>query len=290
MEIPLKKIYSGKVRELYEIDKDKILLVASDRISAFDFILPTLIPDKGKILTQISVFWFQYLKDIIENHIIEDNFQNFPSSIQKFSFLEGRSLIVKKAKRISIECVVRGYLVGSGWEEYKTTGKVCGIKMPVGLKMGEKLPTPIFTPATKEEKGIHDRNISFEEMEEIVGKDVSLFLKEKSIEIYNKASSYAEKKGIIIADTKFEFGYFDNKIILIDEVLTPDSSRFWEKEKYKVGSKQENLDKQYIRDYLNSIGWDRKPPIPTLPPDIVEKTREKYLQIYKILVGTSLLP
>ena len=284
-EIPFKKIYSGKVRELYEVDEYSILLVATDRVSAFDFILPTPIPGKGEILTQISVFWFHYLEDIIKNHLVKERFEDFPGSLKSFSFLKNRSVIVKKARRIPIECVVRGYVAGGGWKEYEKTGKICGIQLPEGLKMGEKLPEPIFTPATKEEKGMHDRNISFEETKEIVGEETVRLLKEKSISLYQKASLYAEEKGIIIADTKFEFGYSGNEIILIDEVFTPDSSRFWEKSKYKIGQIQESLDKQYIRDYLESLNWDKNPPVPSLPDDVVGNTIKKYNQIYHILTG-----
>jgi len=285
IELPLEKIYSGKVRELYEVNEYEILLVATDRVSAFDFVLPTPIPGKGEILTQISVFWFHHLEDIIKNHLVKERFEDFPESLKSFSFLKNRSVIVKKAERISIECVVRGYVAGGGWKEYEKTGKICGVQLQEGLKMGEKLPEPIFTPATKEEKGMHDRNISFEETKEIVGEETARLLKEKSISLYQKASLYAEEKGIIIADTKFEFGYSGNEIILIDEVFTPDSSRFWEKSKYKIGQIQESLDKQYIRDYLESLSWDKNPPVPSLPDDVVENTTKKYNQIYHILTG-----
>ena len=288
IKIPLKKIYSGKVRELFEIDEKTLLMVATDRISAFDYILPTPIPDKGIVLTKLSVFWFNYLKDIVENHLIESEFDKFPAELKNYSVLKGRSIIVKKVKKIPIECVVRGYLAGSGWREYKEKGEVCGIKLPEGLREAEKLPEPIFTPATKEEKGTHDINISFEEMVNIVGKETAEFLKEKSITIYKKASEFAEKKGIIIADTKFEFGFYGDRIILIDEILTPDSSRFWERKKYKVGTSQDSLDKQYVRDYLETTNWDKQSPPPELPEEVVINTVKKYKQIYSILTGEGI--
>ena len=288
IKIPFKKIYSGKVRELFEIDEKTLLMVATDRISAFDYILPTPIPDKGIVLTRLSVFWFNYLKDIVENHLIESEFDKFPSELKNYPVLKGRSIIVKKVKKIPIECVVRGYLAGSGWREYKEKGEVCGIKLPEGLREAEKLPEPVFTPATKEEKGTHDINISFKEMANIVGKETAEFLKEKSITIYKKASEFAEKKGIIIADTKFEFGFYGDRIILIDEILTPDSSRFWERKKYKVGTSQDSLDKQYVRDYLETTNWDKQSPPPELPEEVVRNTVKKYKQIYSILTGEEI--
>ncbi len=284
IEIPgVKKIYSGKVRELFEVDGKNMLMVATDRISAFDYILPTPIPEKGIILTQMSIFWFDYLKDILKNHIVESIFEEFPERFRRYPFLKGRSAIVKKVKKVPIECVVRGYLAGSGWKEYREKEEVCGVKLPSGLKESEKLPEPIFTPATKEEKGEHDINIDFSEMARRVGEDIATDLKEKSIALYRKASEYAEKKGIIIADTKFEFGVDDGEIILIDEVFTPDSSRFWERDKYRPGTSQDSLDKQYIRDYLISTNWDRNSQPPSLPDDVVQMTVSKYRQIYKIL-------
>lgn len=282
----VKKLYSGKVRELFEIDEKYMLMVATDRISAFDYILPTPIPEKGIILTQMSIFWFNYLKDIIKNHIVEHRFENFPEVFKRFPFLKDRSAVVKRVKKIPIECVVRGYLAGSGWKEYREKQEVCGVKLPPGLRESEKLPEPIFTPATKEEKGTHDINIDFEEMVRRVGKEIGEILREKSLLLYKEASKYAEKKGIIIADTKFEFGIDeDGEVILIDEVFTPDSSRFWEKEKYAPGRSQDSLDKQYIRDYLLSTDWDRNSPPPPLPDDVVQMTVNKYRQIYSILTG-----
>jgi phosphoribosylaminoimidazole-succinocarboxamide synthase len=284
IEIPgLKKIYSGKVRELFELSDNRILMVATDRISAFDYILPTPIPEKGIILTQMSVFWFNYLEDTLKNHIIEVDFDRFPEEIKSYPFLRGRSIIVRKVNRIPVECVVRGYLAGSGWREYKQSGEVCGIRLPAGLKESERLPEPIFTPATKEEKGEHDVNIDFSKMRDIIGKEYARSLKEKSILLYKKAASYAEKKGIIIADTKFEFGIYNDDLILIDEVFTPDSSRFWEVSRYVSGESPDSLDKQYIRNYLLSTNWDRNSPPPTLPEEVVRMTVSKYKQIYKIL-------
>jgi len=284
IEIPgVKKIYSGKVRELFQLDGDRMLMVATDRISAFDYVLPTPIPGKGSILTRMSVFWFDYLKDVLENHIIEHDFSRFPESLKSYSFLRDRSVIVRKVRRLPIECVVRGYLAGSGWKEYVQHGKVCGITLPAGLKESDRLPEPIFTPATKEEKGEHDVNIDFPEMERIAGSEIAGLLRDKSILLYRKAAEYAERKGIIIADTKFEFGINDAGLILIDEVFTPDSSRFWEKSKYVTGRSPDSLDKQYIRNYLLSTDWDRNSPPPPLPEEVVRKTVSKYKQIYKIL-------
>jgi len=284
--LPVQKIYSGKVRELFEIDSERILIVTTDRISAFDFVFPTPIPEKGIILNKLSLFWFEKLKNVCENHLDTVDFESFPRNLHPFrNVLEGRSVIARKTRKIPIECVVRGYLAGSGWKEYISTGSICGVKLPSGLKESEKLPQPIFTPATKEEKGIHDRNISFDEMVEIVGKNIAEYLRDASIMLYNQASEFAEKKGIIIADTKFEFGIISGKIILIDEILTPDSSRFWEKENYQIGQPQNSLDKQYVRDYLERIGWNKQPPVPELPDDVVENTRQKYWKIYEILTG-----
>ncbi|HOK80513.1 MAG TPA: phosphoribosylaminoimidazolesuccinocarboxamide synthase [bacterium] len=284
--LPVPKIYSGKVRELFEIDSKRILIVTTDRISAFDFVLPNPIPEKGVILNQLSLFWFERLQNVCENHLDIIDFEKFPQNLKGFrNVLEKRSVIAKKTKKIPIECVVRGYISGSGWKEYLASGTVCGIKLPDGLKESEKLPEPIFTPATKEEKGVHDRNISFDEMVEIVGKNLASYLKDISITLYRQASEYAERKGIIIADTKFEFGLYDGRIILIDEILTPDSSRFWEKNRYQPGKNQDSLDKQFVRNYLESIHWNKQPPVPELPADVIEKTREKYWQIYNILTN-----
>jgi len=285
-ELPLPLFKRGKVRDIYELD-GHLLIVATDRLSAFDVVLPTPIPYKGKVLTALSLFWFDYLKDIVPNHI-----RPFPLPTALDPYLpelEGRYIIGVKTKPIPIECVVRGYLFGSAWKEYQERGEVSGIKLPSGLKLAEKLPSPIFTPATKAETG-HDVNISIKEMEDIVGKETAEFLIEKSLAIYEKASAYAEERGIIIADTKFEFGWHDGKIILIDEVLTPDSSRFWDKELYKPGENQPSFDKQFVRDYLESINWDKTPPAPPLPPDVVEGTTKRYLEAYRRLTGREDLP
>jgi len=275
-EYPL--YYRGKVRDLYDLG-DKLLMVSTDRISAFDFILPTLIPDKGKILTQISAFWFKKLGSIIPNHMVSVDWKDFPSALSPYKKdLEGRSMLIRKLTRIDVECVVRGYLAGSGWKEYKESQSIVGTKLPPGLVQAERLPRPIFTPATKEVKGTHDINISFDELVKRIGGEKANFLKEKSLTLYQQASVYAEEHGFIIADTKFEFG-LDKKngeIFLIDEALTPDSSRFWDKEKYQIGQSPESFDKQFVRNYLESITWDKTPPPPELPPDIVQKTREKY--------------
>ena len=274
----MKLLYRGKVRDVYEVDNERLLVVATDRISCFDYILPTLIPDKGKILTEISIFWFNYLKDIIENHLISSD-----TDIEEF---KGRAMLVKKAKRIDIECIVRGYLSGSAWKEYQQNYCcVCGNKLPLGLKESEKLSYPIFTPSTKAPDGKHDVNIKEEEAEKIAGKEIVKIIKEKSIMLYEKAAGYAISKGTIIADTKFEFGVVDGKIILIDEVFTPDSSRFWNKEKYQPGQPQENFDKQFVRDYLEKIKWNKQPPAPELPEEVVRKTRERYFEAARRLCG-----
>ena len=283
LELPLPLLYSGKVRELYGLD-DKILMVATDRISAFDHILPTAIPDKGKVLTQISAFWFDYTRDIIPNHLLSADVKDLPDSLASFrEILRDRMMIVKKTKKIDIECVVRGYLAGSGWKEYQETNSICGVKLPAGLKESERLPSPIFTPATKEETG-HDENIDQKELEKRIDKALAERLKKISLALYEKASAYALKKGIIIADTKFEFGFIDNQLILIDEILTPDSSRFWEKDKYRIGISPESLDKQFVRDYLIGIEWDKTSSPPPLPEEIVRKTKEKYEEIKERLI------
>lgn len=279
--VPL--FFRGKVRDVYDLG-DKLLIVATDRISAFDFVLPTPIPEKGKILTRISVFWFKLLEDISENHLISSDVKDFSDELASYSdILTDRSVLVRKAKRINVECVVRGYLAGSGWREYKQTGTICGIQLPAGLQESSKLPEVIFTPATKAQTGDHDINITEEQFINNVGFETAQELKTRSIALYKKASEYAEKRGIIIADTKFEFGMIDNDIILIDEIFTPDSSRFWNKENYKPGKTQDNFDKQFIRDYLESIKWNKQPPVPELPPDIVKKTVELYEQAYNKL-------
>jgi len=277
----------GKVRDVYDLG-DKLLVVSTDRISCFDVVLPTCIPQKGEVLTQLSLFWFNLTKDIVDNHFISTDVSKYPKELHKYSdILKGRSMLVKKAQGLPVECVVRGYLSGSGLKEYRQSRSICGIKLPEGLRESDKLPEPIFTPSTKEDVG-HDINVSQEYVENQLGKGVTDKLKELSIAIYKKASQYAETKGIIIADTKFEFGMYDKKIILIDEVLTPDSSRFWPKDQYKPGGAQPSFDKQFVRDYLETLTWDKTPPGPELPDDIVQKTRQKYLQAFTMISGKSI--
>jgi len=277
----------GKVRDVYELN-DKLLIVSTDRISCFDVVLPTGIPYKGEILTQLSLFWFEFTKDVIANHFISTEVSDYPKELHKYSdVLKGRSMLVKKAKTIPVECVVRGYLSGSGWKEYQESQSICGIKLPVGLRESDKLPEVIFTPATKEDVG-HDINVTQEFIEKELGKDITQKLKEISLALYGKASRYAESKGIIIADTKFEFGLYQDKIILIDEVLTPDSSRFWPKDRYQPGQAQPSFDKQFVRDYLETLDWNKTAPGPELPEEIVLKTSEKYLQAFEMLTGEAL--
>ncbi len=283
----LKLLKKGKVRDVYEIG-DGLLIVATDRISAFDVVLPTVIPYKGEILNQLSLFWFDKFKDLVENHIITSEVSEYPDVPQEYwEVLRYRSVYVKKAKPLPIECIVRGYISGSGWKEYLKAGTVCGIKLKENLKESDKLPEPVFTPSTKAEVGEHDVNISFENMKDIVGADVANTLRDLSIKLYNEASQYAYSKGIIIADTKLEFGFFDDRIILIDEIFTPDSSRFWPLESYQPGLSQVSLDKQYIRDYLVQINWQSMDRLPELPEDVVSKTFEKYKKAYEVLTGKT---
>lgn len=278
----------GKVRDIYDLG-DRLLIVATDRMSAFDVVMPNPIPDKGRILTQLSKFWFDLTKEIVPNHVISTEVKDYPKACEPYQeMLKGRSMLVMKTEVLPVECVIRGYLSGSGWEEYRKTGEVCGIRLPKGLLESSKLEEPIFTPATKAEMGLHDENINFERVEKIVGKDLADRLKILSLAIYKKARDVAERKGIIIADTKMEFGVKDKNLILIDELLTPDSSRFWPKDGYQPGGPQKSFDKQFLRDYLLSIRWDKSPPAPQLPEEIVQKTREKYLEAYERLVGKPL--
>jgi phosphoribosylaminoimidazole-succinocarboxamide synthase len=277
----------GKVRDVYQVD-GKLLIVASDRISAFDYILPTGIPDKGKVLTQLSVFWFDFLKNVTPTHFLTANVDDYPAALRPYrEVLEGRSMLVKKARMVEVECVARGYLAGSGWKEYKQTGTVCGIRLPAGLKESDALPEPIFTPATKAQTG-HDENISIETMASLVGRDLAGRLKKLTLDIYSRGAEYARSRGIIIADTKFEFGFAGDELVIGDEVLTPDSSRFWPAATYQPGRAQESFDKQYVRDYLESIKWSKQPPAPPLPPDVAAKTSEKYREAYRILTGSDL--
>jgi phosphoribosylaminoimidazole-succinocarboxamide synthase len=277
----------GKVRDVYELG-DSLLIVSTDRISCFDVVLPTPIPYKGIVLNQISRFWFDYTKDIIDNHLISADIDEYPDALKKYSaVLKGRSMLVRKTRPLAIECIVRGYLSGSGWKEYQEKQSVCGIRLSRGLKESQKLPEAIFTPSTKADTG-HDMNISENEVKKIVGQKLFNEVKSKTIQIYKKARSFAIRRGIIIADTKFEFGLIDDKVILIDEVLTPDSSRFWPKNGYRPGRSQMSFDKQFVRDYLEGIGWDKFPPAPRLPQGIVKKTTEKYLEAYRQLAGCKL--
>ena len=287
---PNLKLYAkGKVRDIYEVG-DYLLLVSTDRLSAFDVIMSQGIPYKGMVLTKISEFWFNLTKDIIPNHFITTDVNKYPAECKEYSeVLQNRSMLIKKAKVIPIECIVRGYITGSGWKDYKRTGEISGIKLPAGLQESEKFPEPLFTPSTKAEIGDHDENISAEQAVQIVGEENFNAVKSATINIYKKASDYALTKGIIIADTKFEFGKIEGKIILVDEVLTPDSSRFWPFDKYQKGKVQESYDKQFVRDYLLSINFNMQPPPPPLPEDIIRKTSEKYLDIYKKLTGESLV-
>jgi len=286
--IPLFK--QGKVRDVYDLG-DKFLFVASDRISAFDVIMKNGIPDKGCVLNMISEFWFNFTREIMDNHMITADIGKIVEIEPRLkgyeNILSGRAMLVKKAEPMPVECIVRGYLSGSGWKDYQKTGEICDIKLPKGLKQSDKLPETIFTPSTKAESG-HDINISQDKMKEMVGEDVFEFLKEKSVEIYEKAGRYAESKGIIIADTKFEFGKIDDKIILMDELLTPDSSRFWPMDEYFPGGPQKSFDKQFVRDYLETLNWDKTPPGPELPEEIMRKTSEKYREAYRILTGREL--
>ena len=275
------------MRDVYAIE-DKLLIVTTDRISAFDVVLPNPIPYKGAVLTAFSVFWFDFLKDVVDNHLITTYVDEFPEPLsRKQDQLQGRSMLVVRTEVFPIECVARGYLAGSGWKEYQKTGEVCGVKLPAGMKESDKLPEPIFTPATKEETG-HDENISEREMARRIGDDATRRLKELTLTLYSRAADYADSRGIIIADTKFEFGVNDGQVILIDEALTPDSSRFWPKETYEPGRGQPSFDKQYLRDYLETIDWNKQPPGPILPETVVERTSEKYLEAYRLLTGRTL--
>ena len=279
----IRLVKRGKVRDIYDLG-DQLLMVATDRISAFDVVMPDPIPEKGKILTQISLFWFQIMESIVPHHVISSNTDDFPEVCKPYAdILNGRSMLVKKATPLPIECVIRGYISGSGWKDYQTSNSICGIRLPEGLKESEKLPEPIFTPSTKAEIGQHDINIEFEEAVKSIGKTLAEKVRALSFEIYKTGAAYADKKGIIIADTKFEFGIFGNDLILIDEVLTPDSSRFWPKASYQSGGPQKSFDKQYVRDYLISINWDKTPPGPSLPKNVITNTHNKYLEAFNQL-------
>jgi len=278
----------GKVRDLYAVG-DALLLVATDRISAFDHVLGSGIPGKGKILTQISLFWFDLLRDIVPNHLIATEVKDFPEQLHPYAEqLEGRSMLVRRAQMFPVECVARGYIAGSGWKEYKASGTVCGIKLPEGLQDGSRLPEPLFTPSTKSQDGTHDENISFSSVEKTVGADAAKELRRLTLAIYEKAGRHAESRGLILADTKFEFGQVGDEIVLADEVLTPDSSRFWEASQWKPGGAQPSFDKQFVRDYLESIRWNKQEPAPSLPDDVVRRTLDKYLEAFRRLTGRDL--
>jgi phosphoribosylaminoimidazole-succinocarboxamide synthase len=279
---------SGKVRDVYQLDDEHLLFVATDRISAFDYVLATGIPHKGRVLTQISLFWFNFLRDLVPNHVVTANVDEYPAAVKKYADqLRGRSMIVRRADMFPVECVVRGYVSGSAWKEYKTSGRVCGIELPAGLKESSQLAEPIFTPATKATSG-HDENIPFDEMARIVGVELSSQLRDITLKVYKKAADYARQRGIIIADTKFEFGMTSAGITLADEVLTPDSSRFWPADKYQPGGAQDSYDKQFVRDHLEQIRWNKQPPAPALPADVANRTSEKYLEAFRQLTGREL--
>lgn len=285
----LKLLHRGKVRDLYDLD-DRLLIISTDRISAFDYVLPNGIPYKGRVLTALSEFWFDFTSSIVDNHLIATDTASYPDNVRTYAdSIEGRSMLVHKANRIDVECVVRGYIAGSAWAEYKKDGTVCGARLPEGLQESDRLSELIFTPATKAEYGEHDENISIAQMEGIIGKDLAERVMQTSVALFEAASERAEAVGLILCDTKFEFGLLGEKLILIDEVFTPDSSRFWPKDEYEPGRSQRSFDKQYVRDYLNEIGWNKQPPVPDLPEEVVEKTSEKYLDVYRMIVGKDLV-
>jgi len=287
-ELPgITRVARGKVRDIYEVG-EYLLIVATDRLSAFDVVLPDPIPDKGKVLTQLSKFWFDRFSGLVANHVVETDAMRFPASLAPFRVqLEGRAMLARKASPLPVECVVRGYLAGSGWNDYRKTGAVCGIKLPADMKQAEKLPEPIFTPSTKATAG-HDENISQQQAAALVGIDLAREIGEVSLDIYRKAAEYALGRGIIIADTKFEFGLYEGKLMWIDEALTPDSSRFWSVAEYKVGMSPPSFDKQFVRDYLLSIKWDKTPPAPKLPPEVIKGTRDRYREAYRLITGGDL--
>jgi phosphoribosylaminoimidazole-succinocarboxamide synthase len=282
----LKLLGRGKVRDIYELDGGLLLIVATDRLSAFDVVLPTPIPDKGRVLTQLSVFWFDYLDDVVKNHLIASKY--FPPELAPYADeLRGRAMLVRKTEPVLVECVVRGYISGSGWKEYQKSGSVCGIRLPSDLRESDRLPEPIFTPSTKATTG-HDENISFDQVVSLIGLPLAQSLRETSLQLYRRAAEHAFTRGIIIADTKFEFGILGSELVWIDEALTPDSSRFWPADCYEPGHAQPSFDKQYVRDYLERIAWNKQPPAPALPPDVVAGTQEKYREAYQRLTGHAL--
>ncbi len=284
-----KLVSKGKVRDIYEIDDDKLLLVTTDRISAFDVVMPDPIEDKGKVLNQITLFWMEKMADLVPNHIIATNVDDYPEPVHKYKAeLQDRSVLVKKAKPLPIECIVRGFITGSGWNDYQKTGKVCGHKLPANLQESEMLEKALFTPSTKADMGDHDENITLEQAAELVGEEMMRKVEKLTIDIYTRARDYAKERGILIADTKFEFGMLGDELILIDEVLTPDSSRFWPMEGYKAGQSQPSFDKQYFRDWLLEIGFNKQPPAPKVPAEIAAQTRANYMEAYKLLTGSEL--
>ena len=277
----------GKVRDVYSAG-EFLVIVATDRLSAFDYILPTPIPDKGRVLTALTIFWLDLLKSVVPNHFVSADVGEYPAQFHPYrDQLEGRSMLVRRAKMIDFECVARGYLSGSGWKDYRKDGKLCGLPLPAGLRESDRLPEPIFTPATKAQSG-HDENVDFDSMARATGRPLSNQLRDLTLELYSRAARYAETRGIIIADTKFEFGFLGDQLVLADEVLTPDSSRFWPHATYQPGGPQHSFDKQYVRDYLESIHWNKQPPAPVLPPDVIEHTSEKYREAYRVLTGRTL--
>lgn len=283
----VERISTGKVRDIYGVGEN-LLIVATDRISAFDCVLPQGIPDKGRVLTRMSLFWFDYLKDVVPNHLITAEVDDYPDPLPKFrDQLEGRSMLVKRCRMEPVECVARGYISGSGWKEYRASGSVCSISLPAGLRESDKLPQPLFTPATKAESG-HDENVPFDAVMKIVGQETAEKLRDLTLQIYVRASEYAERRGIILADTKFEFGWHSNVLLLADEVLTPDSSRYWPRHEYAPGGAQKSFDKQFVRDYLETLDWNKQPPAPDLPADVIEKTAEKYREAYRLIAGHKL--
>jgi phosphoribosylaminoimidazole-succinocarboxamide synthase len=283
----IERVATGKVRDIYAFD-DSLLIVATDRISAFDCVLPQGIPDKGRVLTRMSLFWFDYLRDIVPNHVITAEVKDYPLPLRAFrDQLDGRSMLVKRCRMAPLECVARGYLAGSGWKDYQQSGSICGIPLPSGLRESERLPEPIFTPATKAQTG-HDENVPFETAEQLLGRDCAILLRDLTLRLYSKASEHAESRGIILADTKFEFGWQESQVLLADEVLTPDSSRFWPLDDYAPGRPQKSFDKQFVRDYLETLDWDKQPPAPSLPAGVIERTSEKYREAYKRLTGNTL--
>lgn len=284
----IRPIVRGKVRDVYDAG-DFLIIVATDRLSAFDYVLPTPIPDKGRVLTQLTIFWLELLRGVVPNHFVSAQVDDYPAGFQPYrDQLQGRSMLVRRAKMVEVECVARGYISGSGWKDYQREGAICGIRLPRGLSESSRLAEPIFTPATKAQSGHHDENISFENASQHIGEALADRLRSLTLEVYSRAAAYAETRGIIIADTKFEFGFIGDELVLADEVLTPDSSRFWPRDSYRPGGPQASFDKQYVRDYLESIHWNKQPPAPALPPDVVERTSDKYREAYRVLTGKPL--